>query len=190
MTHPRSCDRKWFKQDPDPCLSETLKPLHWTPRLSRHDGQLPFPSLYQCPRLPPSLVTESWRTQGSLSHLGVIFSTLLYKSFFSEGRKESACLDASPGQHIVLRFPWCAVSCHSGDPRASMRWTWVPESAVWETRSSLPFLGCRSLSDPREELWSFPTEEMPLFSLYIQFQSSWKQFPYLDRVARDIWTDG
>ena len=60
MTHPRSCDRKWFKQDPDPRLSETPKPLHWTPRLSRHDGQLPFPSLCQCSRLPPSLVTGSW----------------------------------------------------------------------------------------------------------------------------------
>ena len=50
-----------------------------------------------------------------------------------------------------------------GDPRASVRWTWAPESAVWETRSSLPFFGWHSLSDPREELWSFPTKEMPSF---------------------------
>lgn len=90
------------------------------------------------------MVIERWLVQCSLSHLGVIFSEFLSKSF-PEGRKESAFLGAFPGWYIFFYDLLGALCCKSGNPYWDGR---VPESAAWGMLSSLPFLGCHSLSDP------------------------------------------
>lgn len=115
MTQPRSHSRKQSKQDSDTNLSEIPNLWHGTPRINRqHCRVFLFFALptFQHTSTSPPMVIARWLVQCSLSHLGVIFSKFLYKSFFSEGGKASAFLGAFPGWYtfFMVSLVWGVVN--------------------------------------------------------------------------------